>query len=284
VTELIRAAGAVLWRRANPGIQVCLVHRPKYDDWSLPKGKVDDSEHIVTTAVREVYEETGHRVMLGRPLPTQHYEVDGRPKEVRYWAAEADPRITTWHGTREIDQVIFLPIDEAMRRLDRPADRDIVSAFAEDPAPTTPLIILRHSKALPRSTWLGDDGERPLAEEGLDQSRRLVPVLAAYGINRVVTSAGRRCVESVEPYATMSGLEIEHDARLAEDADGQVAGIVDEALESDAPTVLCTHRPLLPDLLKAAGIPPPDEPLQPSDLLVAHHRRAKILAIERHGV
>jgi 8-oxo-dGTP pyrophosphatase MutT (NUDIX family) len=284
VIEPIRAAGAVLWRPANPGLQVCLVHRPKYDDWSLPKGKVDDNEHIVMTAVREVYEETGHRVVIGRPLPTQHYEVEGRPKEVRYWAAEADPRATSWQGTREIDQAIFLPVEEAVRRLDRPADRDIVTAFTADPAPTTPLVILRHSKALPRSTWSADDEQRPLAEEGLEQSRRLVPVLAAYGIHRVVTSGGRRCIETVEPYATMSGVGVEQDARLAEDADGLVTGIVDEALESDTPTVLCTHRPLLPDLLKAAGIPPPDEQLQPSHMLVAHHRGPTIVAIERHGV
>jgi 8-oxo-(d)GTP phosphatase len=284
VTELIRAAGAVLWRRSSPGIQVCVVHRPKYDDWSLPKGKIDENEHILTTAVREIHEETGHRVALGRPLPTQRYEVDGRPKEVQYWAAEADPHATPWRGTREIDQAVFLPIDEALQRLDRPSDREIVSAFAEDPEPTTPLIILRHSKAVSRDEWSGDDRERQLAELGLDQSRRLVPVLAAYGVDRVVSSSARRCVQTVEPYATMSRLGIEHDARLAEDADGQVTGLVDEALRSDTPTVLCTHRPLLPHLLKAAGIAPPDDQLRPSDMLVAHHRGPTIVAIERHGV
>jgi 8-oxo-(d)GTP phosphatase len=284
VTEQILAAGAVLWRQANPGIQVCVVHRPKYDDWSLPKGKVDKSEHIVTTAVREVYEETGHRVALGRPLPTQHYHVEGQPKEVRYWAAAADPSAPRWHGTREIDKLEFLTVDEALRRLDRPADADIVSAFAADPEPTTPLVILRHSTALPRGTWAADDLERPLAEHGVNESRRLVPVLAAYGIERLVTSPARRCVETLEPYATTSGLDMEQEPRLAEDADGRVSGAVEEALAFDAPTVLCTHRPLLPDLLKAAGIGPLDEQLQPSDLLVAHHRANTIVALEHHSV
>jgi 8-oxo-(d)GTP phosphatase len=284
VTEQILAAGAVLWRRLNPGIEVCLVHRPKYDDWSLPKGKADESEHIVTAAVREVYEETGHRIVLGRPLPARHYYVEGRPKEVRYWAAEADPGAPEWHGTKEIDQLAFLPVDRALQRLDQPADAEIVSAFAADPEPTTPLVILRHSKALPRNTWTAEDAERPLAEQGVEESRRLVPVLTAYGIERLITSPARRCVQTLEPYAATLRLDLKYDPRLTEDADGRVTGIVEEALASDAPTVLCTHRPLLPDLLKAAGIGPLDEQLQPSDLLVAHHRGDTIVGLERHSV
>ena len=87
------AAGAVVWRPdpAHPGeVEVCVVHRPRYDDWSLPKGKLDRGEHLLAGAVREVEEETGQRVVLDRPLPTQHYEVNGVPKRVHYWAARAE--------------------------------------------------------------------------------------------------------------------------------------------------------------------------------------------------
>ena len=86
----VRAAGCVLWRRSpDGGLEICLVHRPRYDDWSYPKGKLKRGETPLEAARREVLEETGHHCVPGAPLPTALYTANGRPKEVSYWAAEA---------------------------------------------------------------------------------------------------------------------------------------------------------------------------------------------------
>ena len=83
---VIRAAGALVWRPSGQGLEVAVVHRRRYDDWSFPKGKRERGEHVLMTAVREVAEETGVRVILGRPLSAALYERAGRPKRVDYWA------------------------------------------------------------------------------------------------------------------------------------------------------------------------------------------------------
>lgn len=280
----VLAAGAVLWRRGPEGLEVCCVHRPKYDDWSLPKGKREDGEQLVTTAVREVMEETGHRIVLGRPLPEQHYPVEGRPKVVHWWAAEADPGAAAWTGTKEIDRLEFLTVPVALARLDRPADVGLVEVFATDPAPTVPLVVLRHGSALPRGTWTGPDLDRPLAEDGLAESGRVVPVLAAYGITRLMSSDAVRCTQTLEPYAGTAGLPIAVEPRLAEDADGWARDVVAEAVSAGAPTVLCTHRPVVPALLHALGVPTPDRTLAPAGCLVVHHRDGAVVAVERHEV
>ncbi len=152
----IVAAGAVVWRpqpSQDGTIEICLVHRPRYDDWSLPKGKRNRGEHLLTCAVREVEEETGQRVVLGRPLPTQHYEANGRPKRVHYWAARAQNTAPAWEETAEVDEVEFLPAAEAIRRLTHPRDADLVVALARGPIRTTPLVVLRHTSAVARSSW-----------------------------------------------------------------------------------------------------------------------------------
>ncbi|WP_299539617.1 NUDIX hydrolase [uncultured Streptomyces sp.] len=122
-TGTVRAAGCVLWRRAadDGALEVCLVHRPRYDDWSLPKGKLKRDEDALDAAVREVLEETGHHCVPGAPLPTLRYEAHGRPKEVRYWEAEATGGSFTPND--EVDRILWLPPAEARTRLTRPDDR-----------------------------------------------------------------------------------------------------------------------------------------------------------------
>ncbi|MFJ3867147.1 NUDIX hydrolase [Streptomyces nigra] len=125
----VHAAGCVLWRR-SPGtgeLEICLVHRPKYDDWSHPKGKLHPGEDPLAGALREVEEETGHTARTGAELPTVRYPVDGRPKEVRYWAAEAGPG--TFKPNSEVDQVLWLTPERARDRLTQPRDRVLVDAL-----------------------------------------------------------------------------------------------------------------------------------------------------------
>ncbi|MFP1626186.1 NUDIX hydrolase [Streptomyces sp. 5K101] len=128
----VLAAGVVLWRRspqALGGIEICLVHRPKYDDWSHPKGKLKRGEDALTAALREVLEETGHRCVPGARLPSMRYLANGRLKHVTYWAAEA--RSGSFAASREVDRIVWLPPAAARERLTQPRDRQLVDALLQ---------------------------------------------------------------------------------------------------------------------------------------------------------
>ncbi len=289
------AAGAVVWRpdlAHDGGVEICLVHRPRYDDWSLPKGKLDNGEHLLACAVREVEEETGQRIVLDRPLPTQHYEANGQPKRVHYWAARADDDAPAWDGTKEIDEITFLPSSEAMRQLTHPRDADVVTALLDGENRTVPFVVLRHTKARERSSWDGPDALRPLDDRGTRDARALVAPFMALGLPRVVTSDAVRCVESVRPYADAIGVSLEFEPVLSEDrytVQPLGAEKLTRALLADgARTLVCSHRPLLPEIISAAAEQAPDlapsEPLHSGDFLVFHHRGGVSVAVERYDI
>ncbi|MDF3146073.1 MULTISPECIES: NUDIX hydrolase [unclassified Streptomyces] len=125
----VHAAGCVLWRRSpvDGELEICLIHRPKYDDWSHPKGKLKRGEDPLAGALREVAEETGHSARLGAALPTLRYQANGRPKEVRYWAAEAGPG--SFAPSDEVDRLLWLSPTAARGRLTQQRDRDLVDAL-----------------------------------------------------------------------------------------------------------------------------------------------------------
>ena len=282
----IIAAGAVVTRR---GKEVLLVHRPKYDDWSFPKGKLDPGEHIVSTAVREVAEETGLDIRLGPPLGTQRYPVrNGQlaTKVVRYWVGRVvgDEDVAAYRENDEIDKVAWLPIPEARERLTYPYDRDTLAESESVRRKSHPLIIVRHARARSRRSWRGDDRARTLTKAGEFQSQKIVSLLAAYGVQRVVTSSSQRCWSTVSPYAHVAELEIEGTIDLTEeDATAESVGAhVKRLLELRVPAVLCTHRPVLPLLFEALGVGAHE--LEPGSLLVVHHRRGSIVATEQHDV
>ena len=287
-TGAIVAAGAVLWRVRDSRLEICLIHRPKYDDWTLPKGKVEDGEHILAAAVREVEEETGHRISLGRPLPSQRYVAGNRPKLVHYWAAHVPDGASDWQPTREVDRVEFLPAGEAITKLSYRHDAAVVAELAEGPVQTSPLVLLRHTSSVDRSDWEGPDSARPLSERGLAEAHRLTTVLGAYGRLRVVSSDAVRCTESVRPYADRYGSNIEVDAGLSEAGhdDGSAVPLVRRLLADGEPALVCSHRPVLPDLLTAATsrtvVPVPDEELPPGGFHVLHHRDTMVVSIETH--
>lgn len=279
----IVSAGAVVTRS---GRQVLLVHRPRYDDWSFPKGHVDPGEHGTAAAVREVLEETGLRVRLGPPLGDQHYPVGGRPKTVHYWVARAvgDDDVGGYAANDEIDRVEWVGYDAALQRLTYDYDRDTLQESVPLRRRSHPLVVLRHGQAFPRKQWTREDRLRPLAEAGAAQACAVIPILAAYGVQRVVTSSSTRCVETVQPYFRAHGLvPATYDGLSEEDAtDEGVAGIVAGLLAADEGAVLCTHRPVLPAVWDALGLPPVR--LEPGAMLVVHHRKGRVVATERHQV
>ena len=191
-----------------------LVHRPKYDDWTLPKGKLEPDEHPLLAAVREVEEESGARVVVGRPLGQARYAVDGRPKRVQYWSLR-------WAGgefspNNEVDAVDWVPIEKAGDRLKPDRDGFVVDEFLRDPRPTRACVVVRHAKAGSRSAWKRPDVERPLDAAGRRQAAVIADLLAAYGVSRAYSSDVRRCLGTLEPFAAAAGLTIAQEHLLSE--------------------------------------------------------------------
>jgi 8-oxo-dGTP pyrophosphatase MutT (NUDIX family)/phosphohistidine phosphatase SixA len=281
--RLIRAAGCIVWRYGSREPEVLLVHRPRHDDWSFPKGKLDRGETPIAAAVREVEEETGLVVKLGPRLPDQHYTVTGQtPKVVHYWSAQPPRKadITTYVANSEVDDVRWLRLSKARTRLTYPHDNDLLDTFASSGFDSSPLVIIRHAEARSRKAWAGDDSERPLKVEGVRQAQALVAILAAYGISHVVTSDAARCVDTVLPYVNSRRVRLKLDAGLSEEGatTKKVRRTMRTVLQSERRTAVCSHRPVLPDIFRAIGITP--IPLEPSGVVVVHRHSGKVLAVE----
>jgi 8-oxo-(d)GTP phosphatase len=289
MTDATLAAGAAVWRHAaDPGTgepEILLVHRPAYDDWSMPKGKSEPGEHILLTAVREVLEETCVRPVLGPRLPTVEYISWGRPKRVSYWAAfsaglEAAPG-------QEIDAISWLPLAQARKQLADTHDDPVISALR--PRPTVPLIVARHASAGRKKDWPGDDFARPLDEQGEADAGGLAGLLACFApAARVISSPALRCTETVRPYAEEFGGTVEAQASLVpfgrsadfssrpEQADA-LRRLLSGLVEQRRPAVLCLHRENLPEVLAqvcaaldAPAAVPADPALPKGGFWVAH--------------
>lgn len=252
----VRAAGVLPWRVRRGRLQVALVHRPRYDDWSWPKGKLDPGEDWAVAAVRETLEETGLRVRLGLPLPEARYPVNGgQEKRVRYWAGT----VVGGHGRleHEIDDLAWLPVRRARDRLSYPRDREqldaVVAAFDGGRLDVWPLLVLRHTEAVGRGSWTADDRERPLTRAGVRRARELVDLLDAWAPTRLLSSPSVRCAESLRPYAEAHGLRLVTKRSLSEegyvDRPTRAGRHLDRLLDAGEPACLCTHGPVLPDLL-----------------------------------
>ncbi|HET9501441.1 MAG TPA: NUDIX hydrolase [Marmoricola sp.] len=277
------AAGAVVVHKG----QVLLVHRPKYDDWSFPKGKQDPGEHVTATAVREVSEETGVHVRLGRPLPPQFYRLaSGRTKTVHYWVGRVrgDADVSSYAANDEIDEVAWVDRARADTRLTYSEDRATLRLLDERPTKTHALVVLRHAQARSRGTWTGPDGARPLTGRGAEQAQLLVPLLAAYGVRRLVSSDSVRCTGTLEPYAAVVGAPVEEYVGLNEEqhTETSVAGVVGRLVDMGRSSALCTHRPVLPLALAHLGVE--EEPLAKGECVVVHHHDGRVVATERHLV
>jgi 8-oxo-dGTP pyrophosphatase MutT (NUDIX family)/phosphohistidine phosphatase SixA len=284
----ILAAGAVV-TRAHPtrGTEVVLVHRKRYDDWTLPKGKLEAGESLPACAVREVLEETGVTIRLSVPLDQMTYDTGKGFKRVDWWSGSVVKAVKRAPDA-EVDVVSWLPLRAALSRLTFDHDQFLVRQLMEQPV-TTPLIIVRHAKAMDRKDWSKKDAARPINSRGRRQSRLLIPMLEAYGAARLVSSTSARCLSTLMPYAHHRELRVETYSQLTEeegahDAKG-VARLVNrirnQAAAEREPTVVCVHRPVLPHILEALDMAPAN--LVTGEFLVAHLTGAgEVHALERH--
>lgn len=259
--KAVYAAGAVVWRLIDGKLRILLIHRTKYRDVTLPKGKVDPGEMLAETAVREVHEETGIRVSLGVPVGVSRYLLASRKqKVVHYWAAEATDdaiRASTFVPNREIAALEWVSVKKARAALSYPVDHEILDAFAalvdDGVLRTFPVIALRHAKALPRSEWDGPDAARPLTERGRRQAKAIVGPLRAFGVRKLVTSDAVRCVQTVAPLAKALDRKPVKTEKISQDAwedcTSDLRSVVGRRIRSGKPAVLCSHGPVLPGLL-----------------------------------
>lgn len=306
----VLAAGVLPWRIQAGELEVLLIHRPRYDDWSWPKGKLDDGETLPECAVRETREEIGLDIRLGIPLPVTHYNLkSGASKEVWYWATEVTKQEPTPdHG--EVDKVAWVSPKKARSKLTN--DGDVLPldalelAHAERRLRTTPFLVLRHAKAKPRSSWTRAEGERPLAATGRRQALEVRDLLQAWQPTKVASSPWRRCVETVAPYVQSTKRSLKEISALTEKkaeknpkrAGREIVGLLDRG----RPQLVCMHRPVLPLALNQLrawtldsattserhhailrALPTADPYLRPGGVIVAHQsvdREGRIVAIE----
>jgi 8-oxo-(d)GTP phosphatase len=287
--ERIEGAGAVLWQAIDDAeVKIAIIHRPRYDDWSLPKGGVDAGESHIQAAFREVLEETGVKAIFGPEIGTVDYEVNGVTKEVRYWLAEADQFNAATPNPEEVDATEWLSISDAINKLSNSDDREIVRMAEEFGFGSTPLVLLRHAKALKRDQWDGDDGDRPLEHVGQIQAAKIPAIYAPYAIEKIYSSDAIRCVQTIEAMAAEYGITPIYSSEISEfgfEKDSEKA--LDYALSvmlSDKPSVMCSHNPVLPKLVKKLigkkNFKRLSAELKPGDSFVLHHRSGEVIAVD----
>ena len=256
-SRIIYAAGAVLWRPANnpanknEALEIAVIHRPRYDDWSLPKGKVDPGETAPVAAVREVLEETGHHSILGRRLIAVSYPIDQGVKKVYYWAARSTGGEFT--PGREVDELVWLPVAQATKKLGYAQDRKVLRRFNKEPADTHTVLVVRHGTAGRKSRFKGDDTKRPLDKQGRAQAEALVAQLLAFGATDVYAADRVRCQQTVEPLAAELGVSIHSEHTLTEEAYAKNPKrarrrIVEIAARQGTP-VICSQGKVIPDMI-----------------------------------
>ena len=250
MTRVVKAAGGLVFKETSRGkLRVLVAHRPRYDDWGLPKGKADRGETPEETAVREVLEETGQHCRIVAPMDTMRYRINDGIKEVAWYAMRPLPDSPGFKKNDEIDEIRWLSRKQARALLDYDNDKALVS----DPnlrklSRTGTFHLLRHGAAGNRNKWEGVDAVRPLTKKGRKQSKALAERLSGRGIERIYTSPYLRCVQTVEPLAAAIGAKITTIDALAEGPDVDAAyGLIDDLVGYNA--VLCTHGDVIPAVI-----------------------------------
>jgi len=286
--DAIQAAGTIVWRRNDSGeVEVAIIHRPKYDDWSFPKGKCEVGENSIACAHRETVEETGFEIRFKEFLGEISYLAEGTAKRVRYWSAKFLRQVgTPMQG--EVDQVLWKSPNEAEELLSRESDREILKRFLATDLDSQVLILLRHAKAIAREDWQNEDLDRPLSTIGEQQAKRLISTLTPFGIGEIHSSSAVRCYETISPLARALSLEYFFTDSLTEYVftknSARTFKYIDRLLENSDPTLVCGHNPILPQYLaekySRQGFEISEAALKPGEAWILHHIGKEVISVD----
>jgi len=289
MSEAISAAGAVVWRKHKDNFtEVAIIHRPKYDDWSFPKGKIEVGESLIACAHREVLEETNLQTEFGPHLGQVEYFTPDGLKKVTYWSAKVIGE-KPFRINSEVDQLKWIPITKVIEVLTNETDKEIFDKFVKVKFNSKPFILLRHAKAITRDEWQGEDDDRPLSSSGQNQAMRLLSTYQVFNIDQIHSSDAVRCYDTVKSMAKGLDIKLEVSSKLSENTykkDKEKAfDYVSELIKEDKSILICSHNPILPKMLnkltKKSEIEADEDKLSPADGWVIHRSGKEIIQIDR---
>lgn len=255
----VLAGGGVVQRNEGGKQQYLLVHRPRYDDWTLPKGKLNRREGFLEAALREVREESGVRANHPVEVGSIGYGTDqGNRKVVRWWLM-SESGDGAFAPNAEVDQIMWLTKGKAAKRLNYEGERNVLGRahdLARDPSSGT-VYVVRHGRAGDKAQWRDKDRKRPLDAKGRKQSIKLAASLDGHPITTILSSPAQRCVQTVRPLGFSIRMPVHAEPRLDVKATGAEVLELIRTLQGRS-AVLATHGEVigsLHDALAAAGVP-----------------------------
>ena len=285
----ILAAGAVLWRKSEKKkIEVLIIHRPKYDDWTFPKGKAEIGEPLIACAYREVLEETNIETAFGPYLGEVEYLTNDGKKKVSFWSVKV-VKEKDFKPNTEVDQLKWVEVTKVKELLTLDTDRKILEQFLQIEPDTKPLILLRHAKAVTRDEWQGEDDDRPLDSYGQNQAKRLLAMYQVFNLEQIHSSDAVRCYDTVVAIAKGLNIKLEVTGKLSESTfkkDKEKAfDYAKDLIKLNESVLLCSHNPILPKMLnkltKKSEVDADEGKLLPADGWVIHRIGKEVIQIDR---
>ena len=285
----ILAAGAVLWRKSEKKkIEVLIIHRPKYDDWTFPKGKAEIGEPLIACAYREVLEETNIETAFGPYLGEVEYLTNDGKKKVFFWSAKV-VKEKDFKPNAEVDQLKWVEVTKVKEMLTLDTDRKILEQFLQIEPDTKPLVLLRHAKAVTRDEWQGEDDDRPLDSYGQIQAKRLLAMYQVFNLEQIHSSDAVRCYDTVVAIAKSLNVKLEVTGKLSESTfkkDKEKAfDYAKDLMKLNESVLLCSHNPILPKMLnkltKKSEVDADEGKLLPADGWVIHRIGKEVIQIDR---
>ena len=285
----ILAAGAVLWRKSEKKkMEVLIIHRPKYDDWTFPKGKAEIGESLIACAYREVLEETNIETAFGPYLGEVEYLTNDGKKKVSFWSAKVIKE-KELNPNDEVDQLKWVEVTKVKELLTLDTDRKILEQFLQIEPDTKPLVLLRHAKAVTRDEWQGEDDDRPLDSYGQNQAKRLLAMYQVFNLEQIHSSDAVRCYDTVVAIAKGLSIKLEVTGKLSESTfkkDKEKAfDYAKDLMKLNESVLLCSHNPILPKMLnkltKKSEVDADEGKLLPADGWVIHRIGKEVIQIDR---
>jgi 8-oxo-dGTP diphosphatase len=289
MSATILAAGAVLWRKSEKKkIEVLIIHRPKYDDWTFPKGKAEIGEPLIACAYREVLEETNIETAFGPYLGEVEYLTNDGKKKVSFWSAKV-VKEKEFKPNTEVDQLKWVEVTKVKEMLTLDTDRKILEQFLQIEPDTKPLVLLRHAKAVTRDEWQGEDDDRPLDSYGQNQAKRLLAMYQVFNLEQIHSSDAVRCYDTVVAIAKGLNIKLEVTGKLSESTfkkDKEKAfDYAKDLMKLNESVLLCSHNPILPKMLnkltKKSEVDADEGKLLPADGWVIHRIGKEVIQIDR---